>query len=63
VALDLHGLDDPAMRVDPHPTLKALRESSPLPALADGLLVIGGHQHFDQVLRDPPPDRDTGAPP
>ncbi|WP_239075562.1 cytochrome P450 [Planosporangium flavigriseum] len=51
--IDLTMLADPALRADPYPLLRQMREASPLP-LIDGLLVVTGrHRDCSAVLRHP----------
>jgi cytochrome P450 len=51
--VDLTLLADPALRADPYPLLRQLREASPLP-LVDGLLVVAArHRDCAALLRHP----------
>jgi cytochrome P450 len=51
--LDLRLLADPAVRADPYPLLRQLRDASPLP-LMDGLLVVAArHRDCAALLRHP----------
>lgn len=54
----LHVLLDPAMRIDPHPTLARLRAASPL-VTPDGTVVVGDYASCLDVMRNPAMGNDT----
>ncbi len=51
--LDLSVLLDPAVRADPYPLLRQLRESSPISAMDGAVVVVGRHAECERLLRDP----------
>ncbi|MFE4263639.1 cytochrome P450 [Streptomyces sp. NPDC056883] len=50
---DLARLADPAVRPDPYPLLRTLREASPYTDPASGIVVVGRRSDCETVLRSP----------